>query len=203
MVATMPTLAPPEPPEQRFVLHGVTWEQYVALREALDDRPGLRMTYLEGVLEFMSPSPLHEYAKTLIARLLEAYADERRIRLLGYGSTTYRKEAKQRGLEPDECYYVGTKKEVPDIALEVVATSGGIDKLAVYAGLGIPEVWFWVNAGFQIYFLGEGSYKPRARSAFLPDLDLRRLAEIVATTPEEEQADAVWRYRDELRAVVK
>jgi hypothetical protein len=30
--------------------------------------------------------------------------------------------------------------QVPDIAIEVVWTSGGIDKLEVYRGLDVPEV---------------------------------------------------------------
>ena len=195
----MPAPAPPEPPDQRIVLRGITWAQYQALRAALDDKPGLRMTYLEGELEIMSPSRRHEHLKKFIARLVEAYADERRIVLLGFGSETYRKEAMERGLEPDECYCVGDEKDVPDFALEVITTSGGVDKLAVYAGLGVPEVWFWVDSRFQLFGLDAGEYAPRERSRFLPELDLHRLAEIIAATPRAEQAQAVWRFRDGLR----
>src|SRR6266545_3039001 len=93
--------------EQRMLIHGVRWKDYVILREALDT-PGLRMTYCEGVLELMSPSRLHEMWKKTIARLVELYALERDLPLLGYGSTTFRNEAKERGAEPDECYRVGT-----------------------------------------------------------------------------------------------
>jgi hypothetical protein len=52
----MPAPLPPEPADQRLMLYGVTWEQYQALRTALDDKPGLRMTYLVGVLELMKPA---------------------------------------------------------------------------------------------------------------------------------------------------
>jgi Uma2 family endonuclease len=199
MTVTMPEPPPPEPGDQRLTLRGVSWKQYEALRAALDDKPGLRMTYLEGVLEITSPSRRHEHLKKFIARLVEAYADERRIVLLGFGSETYRKEAAERGLEPDECYCVETEKELPDFALEVITTSGGVNKLAVYQGLGVPEVWFWVETRFHVYDLELAGYEPRERSRFLPDLDLRRLAELVATTPRAEQAQAVWRFRDSLR----
>lgn len=195
----MPAPPPAEAPDQRIVLHGVSWAQYEALRAALDDKPGLRMTYLEGSLEIMRPSRRHEHLKTFIARLLEAYADERRVVLLGFGSETYKREAMERGLEPDECYCVGEEKDVPDVALEVVTTSGGIDKLAVYQGLGVPEVWFWVETRFALFGLGPEGYQPRTRSAFLPDLDLLRLSELVAVTPRAEQAQAVWRFRAELQ----
>ncbi|HEY3354038.1 MAG TPA: Uma2 family endonuclease [Polyangia bacterium] len=196
----MPTPAPPEPADQRLLLHGVTWQQYQAVRAALDEKPGLRMTFLEGVLEMMSPSRRHEHLKKFIARLVEAYADERRIVLLGFGSETFRQEAAAAGLEPDECYCVGDEKDLPDFALEVITTSGGIDKLAVYRGLGVPEVWFWVDPRFHVYGLEAGEYQARARSRFLPELDLQRLAEIVATTPRAEQAAAVWRFRQALQA---
>src|SRR6266545_8355516 len=92
--------------EQRMLIHGVSWKDYVILREALDT-PGLRMTYCEGALELMSPSRAHELWKKTIARLIELYAFLRGLPLVGYGSTTFRREAKERGAEPDECWCVG------------------------------------------------------------------------------------------------
>ncbi|XXY45258.1 Uma2 family endonuclease [Sorangium sp. So ce269] len=167
------------PGEQRFVLHGVPWQTYVRLRDELDT-PGLRMTFCEGTLELTSPSIDHEAAKTLIARLIEIFALERDVPLHGYGSTTFRREARARGLEPDECYCVGEPlKEFPDIAIEVVLTSGGIDKLSVYSGLGVREVWFWERGTFQIHALRGEEYEAIAASELLPDLDLVALARFV------------------------
>lgn len=182
--------------EQRFLLSGVTWEQYETLRATLDDFPGLRMTYLEGMLELFMPSEEHEDIKTTIARLLELYAIEKNVRLYGYGSATYRKKAKERGLEPDECYYLNTKKEFPDIAIEVIVTSGLLDKLEVYRGLGVPEVWIWQQGQLVIYHLSQENYEPATRSEFLPDLDLDLLMRC-ATMPD--QHDAVVAFRDALR----
>jgi len=187
--------------DQRVVINGVSWGRYVAIRELLEDHSGLRLTYLEGVLEITSPSSEHERRKKLIARLVETYAVEKRVPLNGYGSTTFRKEAKERGLEPDECYVLGAviddAKEVPDIAIEVVLTSGGIDKLSVYRGLRVPEVWFFENRAFSLFRLGAESYEPVSRSTFLPDLDLALLASFV---DREDQTAAVLSYRDTIRA---
>src|ERR1700760_4499499 len=107
--ATTPVVVPQpqDDGEQRFLLKGVPWEVYVALRDALDDQSALKMTYLEGELELMSPSDTHERVKKLIARLFEAWALERDVPLEGIGGTTFRKEAEKRGLEPDECYKLG------------------------------------------------------------------------------------------------
>jgi Uma2 family endonuclease len=182
--------------EQRIILNGVSWEQYETVRDALDHIPGLRMTYLEGMLEIMSPSREHEGIKKSLARLLEIYAVERGIDLNGYGSTTFRKRARERGLEPDECYCVGPMKEVPDIAVEVIVSSGGIDRLEVYRGLDVREVWFWQDGCLTLHQLEGDRYRAVLRSGFLPDLDVEQL---VAFVRPDDQTGAVRAYREALR----
>ena len=181
------------------MLEGVTWEQYNALVNLfMNQFPALRMTYLEGTLELMTTSPEHERLKTIIARLIEAFAEEMDLDLNGYGSATFRKEAAARGLEPDECYCLGELHDVPNIAVEIVLTSGGIDKLKVYQGLGVQEVWFWENQQLRVYSLvepGQG-YEALASSRLLPQLDVGLLAGFVDNT---NQTQAVKAYRRALR----
>jgi Uma2 family endonuclease len=201
MVAAL-SLAPESRAEEaRFVLRGVPWWTYVALRDALDDHSGLKLTYLEGTLELMSPSRLHEDTKKTIARLLEAWAVERRVDLRGFGSTTFRREARQRGLEPDECYKLGKLEEdgIPDIAIEVVVSSALVDKMAVYAGLGVVEVWVWQpsTSAIAVNRLVDGAYQRRERSEVLPTLDLAELARFVR--PGESQTELVIAYQTALR----
>lgn len=178
--------------QQRVILYEVTWEQYKQLSDMfVDDFP--RMTYLEGTLEIiMTTSPEHERLKKIIARLIETYAVERLINLNGYGNATFRREAVRRGAEPDECYCLGTLAEIPDIAIEIALTSGGIDKLEVYRGLQIPEVWFWVNNHFSVYHLREEGYELISRSEFLPELDLSVLGQYVGFV---NQTEAIIAYR--------
>lgn len=201
-VAVSRSVRPPLPsllPEQRMVIYGVRWKDYVILREALDT-PGLRMTFCEGVLELMSPSRLHEMWKKTIARLVELYALERDLPLLGYGSTTFRKEAKERGAEPDECYRVGTimkDGEYPDIVLEVIYTSPVLDKLHVYQGFEIPEVWLFEDGKFRLHRLQSGGYARIERSTLLPALDFDLIARFATR---EDQHQAVRELRDILRA---
>lgn len=183
--------------EQRVVLYGVTWQQYESFLSTLgDDFPNLRLSYLEGTLEIMATSNEHEEIKTTISMLMEAYFQETRTRFHGIGSATFRKEAKHRGLEPDECYCLGGKKEIPDIAIEVVLTSGNIDKLEIYKGLGVQEVWFWKNNQFSLYTLQEEKYEEITRSSLLPNLDFFLLAGYVKPN---EQYDAVMEFRDNIR----
>ena len=197
MAAASTELAPePFETERRFVLHDVPWWTYVAMRDALEGT-GTRMTFLQGALELMSPSDLHGEAKSLIARFVEAWAEEKDVDLRAFGSTTFRREAKQRGLEPDECYTLGAKEPdgVPHLAIEVVIGSPLVDKLSVYAGLGVSEVWIWraVAARIEVNYLVEGRYELRERSELLPGIDLAILARFVR--PGESHTALVKGYR--------
>src|SRR5437764_70136 len=102
------------------------------------------------------------------------------VDLRGFGGTTFRREAKQRGLEPDECYKLGKLDDdaMPDIAIEVVVTNPLLDRLDVYAGLGVPEVWLWhpASSTLEVHCLVAGAYEIRSRSAILPHLDVELLA---------------------------
>ena len=191
---------PPRSPDvdQRVVLNGISWRDYCVLRDLLDS-PGVRMTYLEGTLEIMSPSRLHEDVKKRIARLLELYALERDTPLQGYGSTTFRHEPKERGLEPDECYVVGKPQSegFPDLAIEVSVTSGGIDKLEVCRGLGVREVWIWSEGDISVHVLGPGGYEARDAGQAVSGIDLSALARFAG---EVDQHAALKAYREHLRA---
>jgi Uma2 family endonuclease len=185
--------------DESMALYGVSWKDYVILREALDI-PGLRMTYCEGVLEIMSPSRAHETDKSMAARLVELYAFLRRLPLQAYGSTTFRREATERGAEPDECWCVGAPMEegsVPQIVLEVIHKSPILDKLDVYDGLGVAEVWLFKDRAFEVYARrpDRGGYDRAAASAFLPDLDLALVARFVGRL---DQAAAVQEFADAL-----
>lgn len=168
------------PDEQHMLLRNVSWKSYVILRELLDG-PGVRMTYLEGALELMSPSIEHELWKTNIARLIELYAHLLRIDLRGYGSTTFRSAAKERGAEPDECYLVGKKlADYPDIVLEVIHTAPLLNKLEVYAAMSIAEVWIFRDGRFAVHAFdpSTGRYDASPSSRFLPDLDFALVARL-------------------------
>jgi Uma2 family endonuclease len=192
MVAAKPQAPlPDDGGEQRLVLRGVTYRDYVLLGDVLGHRPGLHLTYSRGTLEIMTTSPLHEHYKKLIARLVELHALLKGVRIQGFGSATYRREDTDRGLEPDECYCIDTKKDFPDLAIEVVVTSG-MDKLDVYAGLGVTEVWVFESGQFTIYELQGGRYEPRERSRFFRDLDFAVLAEHAMMADQDDAVRAYW-----------
>ena len=188
-----------EDPEERQTITGVHWNNYEALINDLGDSLQYRVTYLDGVIELMSPSRRHEIRKTIIGSLLEIYFQEKRIRYFPLGSTTFRKQAKRGGVEPDESYCIGIEKEVPDLAIEVVVTSEGIDKLEVYKRLAVGEVWFFQNNQFAVDHLRDENYELVAKSELLPNLNLSILAEYVIA---EDPLDAAIAFREKIKEMV-
>jgi Uma2 family endonuclease len=197
-MSTAPILAPQDrlhDPDQRVILGGIDWWQFEAFLAIRGDRAGVRVTYLEGELEIMSPSRTHEALKTLIARLLEAYADETGLVFEGYGSLTMRNAPNQCGIEPDECYAVGGAKQAPDLTVEVIWTHGGLDKLSVYRGLGVREVWIWKKDELKAYEL-RSDYVEILQSVVIPGLSPSFIAGFLDC---ETQTEAVRKLRAALR----
>ncbi len=166
--------------EQRLILPGYyTWEQFEAIESLMADSPGLRITYLDGWIEFMTVGEEHEQIKSVLAIFIGLYFFEKGINFIPVGSATRRNQAKDVSFEPDESYYIGSRKEHPDLAVEVTITSGSTNKLAKYLRLRIPEVWFWENNQLAVYRLREDDYEQVSRSEFLAELDLALLVRCV------------------------
>ena len=178
--------------EQRLVLYGISWQQYEILRQTLEEVSGTRMAYLDGTLEIMTPCPEHESAKATIGTLLDVYLIQKGIRFYKCGSPTIKNQDKVRGKEPDESYNLGTKKDIPDLAIEVIVSSGSLDILAVYQGLGVPEVWLWNNQ-LSIYHLRSQGYEQISKSELLPELDLALLVKYLNYP---DQYDAIIEFRN-------
>lgn len=187
-----PILEKPNSSETSYVLlYNVSWEQLEQLDVALAGT-NARLTYLDGILEIMSPlSDDHEDRKKTVAMLLEVYMRTKSIRFYGRGSATIGKKEDKTRREPDESYNLGTKKLIPDLILEVTVTSGGINKLEIYQRLKVPEVWFWEDGLLSVYSLQGDSYIKVTKSILLPDLNLDLLAKYARMT---DQYDAVNEY---------
>ncbi|HEY6880659.1 MAG TPA: Uma2 family endonuclease [Polyangiales bacterium] len=200
-IATPVTPPPPSPAEgsadQRLVMVNVPWSAYEAQLQLRGDAPVPRIAYLDGAMELMSPSRDHERLKSYLGRLVEAYALERGIDLSPYGAWTLRQAPRSSGLEPDECYLIGDQqRERPDLAIEVVWTHGGIDKLEIYRRLGVPEVWVWQDGTLQVFVLRGDAYQSGERSEQLPGIDLTVL---VSFLDRPTAMQAVRAYRETLR----
>ncbi|OBQ39455.1 MAG: hypothetical protein AN487_04560 [Anabaena sp. CRKS33] len=157
------------------LLSNLTWETLEKLDADLAET-GAQLTYLDGCLEIMAPlSDAHEEPKNTLGQLLEIYMRVKNIRFYGRGSTTIGTKELGARKEPDESYCLGTRKSVPDLAIEVIVTSGGIDTLEIYRRVGVSEVWFWQDGVISVYCLRSTGYDLVTKSELLPELDLRSL----------------------------
>ncbi|MBW4570650.1 MAG: Uma2 family endonuclease [Tolypothrix carrinoi HA7290-LM1] len=165
--------------EQQFILPGYyTWQEFEKI-EALMTSPSLRITYLDGYIQFMTLGEEHEMLKTIIGFLLELYLSEMGINFIPVGSATRRSQEKGASFEPDESYYLGEKKENPDLGIEINITSGSIDQLEKYKRFQITEVWFWENNQLFLYRLRDDNYEQIYRSELLPELNVNLFATCV------------------------
>lgn len=201
-----PELADIDDPEEKFVTSGVSWQMYEDLLAKLEDNSHYRVTYLDEILEIVSPSIRHENIKKRLAILIERYLYLKRIQFSPMGSSTIKKQLKQAGVEPDECYSIYEKKNIPDLAIEVNITSGSIDKLEIYCRLAVTEVWIWQfntsttlsNHRLRLYqlrgetpseFLDTYGYEQITSSELLPELNIALLEQCIQISDEIQAID--------------
>ena len=145
--------------------------EYAAIPYKYGDISCCKISYFNRVLKIMLPGKNHELVKELIGNLIVAFCDEKEIDYIPFGSTTLRNRNKQVGKEPDISYAIEENKEIPDIAVEVNYSSGGIDDLAIYLAIGVKEVWIWdKDNNLYFYVLENNQYIKVQESVVLKPL---------------------------------
>lgn len=203
--------------EPRFVLSGVGWNTYLALREDLDRaHRKTRLTYDRGSLELMTLSTEHEVYSHGLASIVEILCEELDLSYSDAGSTTFHREDVQKGFEPDQSYYfqsaplIRGKKRIelpadppPDLTIEVDITSSTLSRMGIFAALGVPEVWRYDGETMTVYRLGEGQqYAPVAASSIFPVLPMSELARFLELRPTMEKLPWVKMVRAWVRETV-
>lgn len=200
------------PAEGRVLLHYVGWETYERLIDEREERSVPRFFYDQGELEILSPSFEHDRISRVVALLAELVAAEIGLDLESAGSTTFKSEAFKRGFEPDECFYfsnnaegVRGKKSIdldagdppPDLVVEIDLTNPSLNKLPIYAHLGVAEVWRFAGGKPKILALDElgQGYGATERSGLLPILTSDTLARLVGEGLKMRRPDWVRRVR--------
>ncbi|XZN90038.1 MAG: Uma2 family endonuclease [Microcoleus sp.] len=173
------TLEKLEKLDEPILIDELSWREFKVVEQLLS-RPGVRLSFLDGVLEIRRmPGKKHETVKQRISTLLDLYLEFGGIDFTPTGSVTLESETGRVKREADLSYELGPNRELPDLVVEVVVTSGGIDKLEAYKRLQIPEVWFWENGRLCLYSLEADGYAEVDRSLVLPDLDIVLLARCI------------------------
>jgi Uma2 family endonuclease len=214
-VASTLTAACPRPNSEvvvhRLTLRGVPWLLYDQLLGVVGN--GLpRITYDRGLLEMEMPSKSHEALKWIAGRFIEAYAEEAGIDYEAVGSTTWRRQAIEGGLEADESYYIQNYNKVrgrdidlaidppPDLAVEIDLSTPDVEKTSVYARLGVPEIWRWRDGRLVLLVLQPGgAYTDAQQTIALPGFPVDELASALQSYPQVDPARVVAGFRRRLR----
>jgi Uma2 family endonuclease len=174
--------------EQRLVLSRIRWEEYVAIADALPDRPNLRLIYSNRSLTFVTTSHRHEWIAERLGLIIMAVASGCGIECEPAGPTTFRREDADAGAEGDKTFYFGPNAErmrgpreidlsvdpPPDLVVEVEVSNPADPVMITWARLGVPEVWRYdANRGVLTVWNSreDGTFGRSDRSTFLPMIE--------------------------------
>ncbi|MCG6137575.1 MAG: Uma2 family endonuclease [Nostoc sp. LLA-1] len=176
----------------RVVLYNISWQQFENLLQDLGESRAARIAYDYGTLEIMTPLPEHEYYKKIISIAIEDIALELDLKYESYGSTTWKRESRMAGLEPDDCFYFQNEAAIrgrldldlrqdppPDLALEIDVTSKYLNRFPIYARLGVPELWCYDSGELKTYLLQNGEYLESETSLVFPSLPIGELPRLI------------------------
>jgi Uma2 family endonuclease len=179
-------------PNGKLILQNISWKFYEELLKEYENSNTLHFAYDKGYLEIEMPNRDHEKHTRLLGRLVEVICEELEINFDDSGQTTLRKKVKAKGAEPDTAYYIQNEPQMrgklnfdlandppPDLVIEVDVTSPSLDKLPIYAALGVPEVWLYKGEKVVFYSLQKGKYKEIQNSAALPILTSEKAMEFL------------------------
>ncbi|HZU38362.1 MAG TPA: Uma2 family endonuclease [Gemmataceae bacterium] len=207
--------APPRVKSAPAVLDDIDWGMYTQLLRAFRQKRGFRLTYDRGTLEIMSPLWEHEKPASILGTFVEVLLQELQMPYEPGGSVTLRRRRKSRGLEPDKCYWIASADQLkgkthldlrvdppPDLAIELDVTHSSLDRMSIYAALGVPEVWRVTDKKLTFNILDAATYQTRSHSLSFPRLASADLAPFLAQVGQTGTATLVAQFRDWVRQVL-
>lgn len=178
-------------PGHSVLLSNVNWYEFEEILIDLGEHRASLLAFDRGTLEIMVPLPEHEYFKSALGDLIKALAKELGIEYECFGSTTWKRKDGMAGVEPDECFYIQNLDAIkgrldinlntdppPDLVLEIDITNKSLDRLPIYARLGVPEIWRY-EAGLRIYHLVDGEYFEASNSLAFENFPVREIPAFV------------------------
>ncbi len=177
---------------QKLILQGVGWDFYERILEEFADSNALHFAYDDGFLEVEVPLFEHESANRILQNLVTTICIEKEIEVINAGSTTFRKRAKAKGVEPDTCFYIQNEAKIrgktnidlindppPDLVIEVDIKSPSLNKMPIYAALGVSEVWLYEGERVEFYKLYGEFYQEIPMSVAFPFLLSQKATEFL------------------------
>lgn len=193
--------------DQRVLLTDVSWDAYRTIGDLLADRPALRLTYDQGILEIMVTSPRHEVDKKWLACFIQILAEESQREFTTAGNMTFQREDLQKGMEPDDCFWISNEPQMrgkrtwqpdvdppPDLALEIEVSRSAVSRMNIYAALRVSEIWRFNGVAIRCMLLGpEGVYQQAEKSLSFPEITV---GDLMAFLKQSESSPSLTVIRD-------
>jgi Uma2 family endonuclease len=157
--------------ENRTQLQHISWQTFKLMLAEMGSERKNRIFYDSGIIEIMTPLMLHENSNRLIEVFVGVMCEELGLEIKRTGSLTLTRDDLERGGEPDSSYYIQNEAFVrdkeninlekdppPDLVLEIEYSRSAINKLNLYASMGIPEFWRFNGTVLRIYQLSGKQY---------------------------------------------
>ena len=214
MVTTISTPPQSSSEEKVITLKGIKWLTFKAIMSDVGDGRTWRIAYDQGVLEIRMPLTEHEEPVGMIEHFVGVVVDELGIEMRQLGALTLEREDLTRAIEPDSCFYIQNESVVrgksinlpvdppPDLVIESDYTSSSLNKFAIYAALGVPEIWRYRNQSLVVYHLVEGNYEERENSLAFAFLPIAQIPVSIEQSKSIGQRAAVRLFRDRVREVL-
>ena len=183
------------PPGATLILQDVAWDEYVRLvDDDLTGQSSVRIPYDQGRLEVPSPTSEHDHLADMCTLIAHVLGEETGCDVESFGSTTFKQRGPGEGAEPDACFYVQSASRIvgsrgldlakdppPDIMVEIDISHDSMTKMAIYAGMKVPEVWRYDGRHSQmhIYHLQGDGYLEMPSSLAFPILTTDALYEFL------------------------
>ena len=193
---------------RRILLSDISWTDYENFLEDFEERPGWRLAFDEGRLEIMPPTFEHEQVSVNFHNFVLAYCESKDLDFVSGGSTTFRSKILEKGVEPDECFYIRSVSKVigqnfkkddyvtPDIAVEVDITTESLDKFPIYAALKVAELWIFDGKNLSFYELVGENYHQITQSRALPEISAKDLVKFLEISRKKGQTAALKSFRE-------
>ena len=186
---TLPTIIQGEKGAESLVFYDASWEFYETMLREYDEAPS-RMSFDDGTLEILMTISLeHEGFKSFIGEMIGQIAQVHRIPMARRGSATLKAMPKRKGLEADQCYWIANERAIrgvkrldlaihppPDLVVEVDVANSVVDREAIYAAIGVPEMWHYEEATkLTAWGLNDGAWERIEKSRGFPMINVAGL----------------------------
>lgn len=202
------------PPGQKVLFDQVSWDEFENILAELGEHRASRLTYDNGILEIMTPLPEYEDNKEIIGDLIKVFLEELDIEFRSLGSTTFKSQIQNKGVEPDQCFYIANESKIrgkkridltvdppPDLVIEIEITSP--TNPSIYEALGVPELWQFDGDNLKINCLKNGQYVEVCESEILSNIPIKIIVKSLKDSKISGRNKVVKAFRKELQQSIK